>query len=129
MQWTSLRRGVCLHVDACLGGFVLPFAAAAAAGRDDDQNVVTKIQPFDFRVEGVTSMSVDTHKYGLAQKGSSVVLYSSSALRRGLLFTHLHILTRKARVLQASHHQCLNGTNIPRAYTSVEPLTLKRTSQ
>ena len=84
MQWTSLRRGVCLHVDACLGGFVLPFAAAAAAGRDEDQNVLTKIQPFDFRVEGVTSISVDTHKYGLAQKGSSVVLYSSSALRRGL---------------------------------------------
>jgi sphinganine-1-phosphate aldolase len=69
------RRGVCLHVDACLGGFVLPFAAA---GCGEDVN----IPPFDFRVAGVTSMSVDTHKYGLAQKGSSVVLYSSSVLRQ-----------------------------------------------
>ena len=66
------RRGVCLHVDACLGGFVLPFAGHAESS----------IQPFDFRVEGVTSMSVDTHKYGLAQKGSSVVLYSSPTLRQ-----------------------------------------------
>ena len=62
------RRTCCLHVDACLGGFVLPFASS--------------IKPFDFRVDGVTSMSVDTHKYGLAQKGSSVVLYNSAALRQ-----------------------------------------------
>jgi sphinganine-1-phosphate aldolase len=62
------RRKCCLHVDACLGGFVLPFASS--------------IKPFDFRVDGVTSMSVDTHKYGLAQKGSSVVLYNSAALRQ-----------------------------------------------
>lgn len=69
------RRGVCLHVDACLGGFVLPFAAAASVAD-------VEIPPFDFRIAGVTSMSVDTHKYGLAQKGSSVVLYSSSVLRQ-----------------------------------------------
>jgi sphinganine-1-phosphate aldolase len=62
------KRKCCLHVDACLGGFVLPFASS--------------IKPFDFRVDGVTSMSVDTHKYGLAQKGSSVVLYNSAALRQ-----------------------------------------------
>lgn len=72
------RRGVCLHVDACLGGYVLPFAEAAGCFEGGKR----KIPPFDFRVPGVTSMSVDTHKYGLAQKGSSVVLYSSSVLRQ-----------------------------------------------
>lgn len=85
------RRGVCLHVDACLGGFVLPFAAPAGAAADDSPTkhggsslggLTITVQPFDFRVAGVTSMSVDTHKYGLAQKGSSVVLYASSTLRQ-----------------------------------------------
>jgi sphinganine-1-phosphate aldolase len=66
-------HGCGLHVDACLGGFVLPFAAAA--GR-------APLPPFDFRVAGVTSMSADTHKFGLAQKGSSVLLYANAALRR-----------------------------------------------
>lgn len=65
------QRGVLLHVDACLGGFVLPFMRAL--GRD--------VPPFDFAVPGVTSMSVDTHKYGLAHKGTSVVLYREPALR------------------------------------------------
>jgi glutamate/tyrosine decarboxylase-like PLP-dependent enzyme len=46
------RRGVLLHVDACLGGFVLPFA----------RRLGHAVPPFDFSVLGVTSMSVDTHK-------------------------------------------------------------------
>ncbi|GFH08043.1 uncharacterized protein HaLaN_02942 [Haematococcus lacustris] len=65
------RAGVCLHVDACLGGFVLPFA----------RKLGYPIPGFDFSVPGVTSMSVDTHKFGLAHKGSSVVLYASPELR------------------------------------------------
>lgn len=74
------RRGICLHVDACLGGFVLPFASKA---RDKSGTPLgVDIPPFDFRVPGVTSMSVDTHKYGLAQKGSSVVLYCSPVIRQ-----------------------------------------------
>ena len=55
----------CCHVDACMGGFLLPFLTEL--GRFD--------QPFDFRVPGVTSMSADVHKYGYASKGVSVVLY------------------------------------------------------
>ena len=122
---------MCLHVDACLGGFILPFAAAAAAaGGDDDRNAATKIQPFDFRVEGVTSMSVDTHKYGLAQKGSSVVLYSSSALRRGRLFTHLHIFTLKGHMSHTPLIYMSEGYNTyPRTYTPQLKPYLKRTSQ
>ena len=69
--------GCGLHVDACLGGFVLPFAAKAGWRSANGQ-----LPAFDFRVPGVTSMSVDTHKYGLAQKGSSVLLYATPELRR-----------------------------------------------
>jgi glutamate/tyrosine decarboxylase-like PLP-dependent enzyme len=64
------ERGVGLHVDACLGAFVLPFAAELGYS----------VPPFDFRVPGVTSMSADTHKYGYAAKGTSVVLYESAEL-------------------------------------------------
>lgn len=66
------RRGVLLHVDACLGGFMLPFA----------RDLGYPVPSFDFSVAGVTSMSVDTHKFGQAHKGTSVVLYRSAALRR-----------------------------------------------
>ncbi len=54
-----------LHVDCCLGGFLVPFMAKA--GYD--------IPPFDFSVPGVTSISCDTHKFGFAPKGSSVIMY------------------------------------------------------
>ncbi|WFD07279.1 sphinganine-1-phosphate aldolase [Malassezia vespertilionis] len=60
------------HVDCCLGSFIVPFLAAAG--------FVT--EPFDFRVDGVTSISCDTHKYGFAPKGSSIVMYRSKELRR-----------------------------------------------
>jgi len=65
------------HTDACLGGFILPWAAKL--GYD--------IPPFDFRLPGVTSISVDTHKYGYAAKGSSVILYRSLELRRYQFYT------------------------------------------
>ncbi len=71
------RRGVGLHVDSCLGGFFLPWAEQLGA----------PVAPFDFRLAGVTSMSCDTHKYGYAPKGTSVVLYRGAALRRFQYFT------------------------------------------
>jgi glutamate/tyrosine decarboxylase-like PLP-dependent enzyme len=66
------QRGIGLHVDACLGGFVLPWA----------QRLGYDVPLFDFRLSGVTSMSADTHKYGYAAKGTSVVLYRGEELRR-----------------------------------------------
>ncbi|BBG93875.1 dihydrosphingosine phosphate lyase, partial [Prunus dulcis] len=63
---------ICLHVDLCLGGFVLPFA----------NKLGYPIPPFDFSVKGVTSISADVHKYGLAPKGTSVVLYRNHDLRK-----------------------------------------------
>ena len=71
-------KGILCHVDACLGGFFLPFARML--GR--------VLPPFDFAVDGVTSMSADLHKYGYAAKGASVVLYRSGGLRRHQFFTY-----------------------------------------
>lgn len=74
----AVRAGCGLHVDCCLGGFVLPFAKKL--GYD--------IPEFDFSLPGVTSMSCDTHKYGYAAKGTSVVLYRSSQLRSYQYFSY-----------------------------------------
>lgn len=64
----ALENDILLHVDACLGSFIVPF--------------VKDTPPFDFRVPGVTSISCDTHKYGFAPKGSSVIMYRTPELRR-----------------------------------------------
>jgi sphinganine-1-phosphate aldolase len=69
-------RGIGLHVDGCLGGFILPFG----------EELGYQIPPFDFRVPGVTSISADTHKYGYALKGSSVLLFRDKALRNAQYF-------------------------------------------
>ncbi len=71
------KRILC-HVDSCLGGFILPWAKKL--GRD--------VPPFDFSVDGVTSISADLHKYGFAAKGASVVLYKTPELRRHQFFTY-----------------------------------------
>lgn len=71
-------KGVLFHVDACLGGFLLPFARKL--GHD--------VPPFDFTVPGVTSLSADLHKYGYAAKGASLVLYRTPELRRYQFFTY-----------------------------------------
>lgn len=68
----ALKHKLPLHVDCCLGSFIIPFLSKAGFDAPD----------FDFKVPGVTSISVDTHKYGFAPKGNSVVLYRSAALRR-----------------------------------------------
>ncbi|XP_020350537.1 sphingosine-1-phosphate lyase 1 isoform X2 [Oncorhynchus kisutch] len=67
----ALKYNIPLHVDACLGGFLIVFMAKANY----------PLAPFDFRVKGVTSISADTHKYGYAPKGSSVILYSDKKYR------------------------------------------------
>src|SRR5204862_6311824 len=72
----ALQRGVGLHVDGCLGGFILPFGEELGLG----------IAPFDFRVDGVTSISADTHKYGYALKGTSTVLFRDRSLRNASYF-------------------------------------------
>ncbi len=67
----AAQAGVGFHTDSCLGGFVLPFA----------EKLGYPVPLFDFRVPGVTSMSCDTHKFGYAAKGSSVLLWRAPELR------------------------------------------------
>lgn len=64
--------GANCHVDACMGGFVLPFA----------QRLGVEVAPWDFRVEGVTSISADVHKLGYSPKGASVIVHRTRDLRR-----------------------------------------------
>jgi len=71
------ENGIGFHTDACLGGFVLPWA----------EKLGYDVPPFDFRLPGVTSMSVDTHKYGYAPKGTSVILYRGLELRHYQYYT------------------------------------------
>ncbi|XP_067876512.1 sphingosine-1-phosphate lyase 1 [Heterodontus francisci] len=72
----ALEYDIPLHVDACLGGFLIVFMEKAGY----------LLPPFDFRVKGVTSISADTHKYGYAPKGSSVILYSNKKYRHYQFF-------------------------------------------
>jgi glutamate/tyrosine decarboxylase-like PLP-dependent enzyme len=72
----AAERGIRCHVDACIGGWVLPWAARL--GRD--------VPPWTFAVEGVTSISVDLHKYAYAPKGTSILLHRTPALRRAQFF-------------------------------------------
>lgn len=61
-----------LHVDACVGGFFLPFA----------QDLGEPVPAFDFSVPGVTSISADLHKYGYTSRGASLLLLCDAALSR-----------------------------------------------
>jgi sphinganine-1-phosphate aldolase len=72
----ALEHEIGLHVDGCLGGYLLPFGEELGYG----------IPAFDFRVPGVTSISADTHKYGYGLKGTSTVLFRDRALRNRCYF-------------------------------------------
>ncbi len=67
----AVKKRIPLHVDCCLGSFVIAFLERAGYASE----------PFDFRLPGVTSISCDTHKYGFAPKGSSTILYRTKDLR------------------------------------------------
>jgi glutamate/tyrosine decarboxylase-like PLP-dependent enzyme len=70
------ERDICGHVDACLGGYLLPFV----------ERLGYPVPPWDFHVEGVTSISADLHKYGFSARGASTILYRSRELRRHQFF-------------------------------------------
>ncbi|CAN5203178.1 aminotransferase class V-fold PLP-dependent enzyme [soil metagenome] len=69
----AAERGIPCHVDACIGGWVLPFWSGLPA--------------WDFRVPGVTSVSADLHKFGYAPKGVSVLLQRGRDRQRAQFFT------------------------------------------
>lgn len=74
----AARHGVPLHVDACVGGFILPFMEMNGAS----------LPPWDYRVPGVTSISADLHKYGYASKGASTITYRSLELLKHQMFVY-----------------------------------------
>ncbi len=95
---------VWLHVDACMGGFILPFL----------KKLGENITNFDFSIDGVFSISADLHKYGYAPRGASVILYRNPELRRGHIFVNASwpgypmvntavLSTRSAGTLAASY--------------------------
>ncbi|KHC52203.1 sphinganine-1-phosphate aldolase [Candida albicans P60002] len=71
----AVKYNIPLHVDACLGSFIVSFLEKSKVHGD------RKLPIFDFRLPGVTSISCDTHKYGFAPKGSSIIMYRSPKLR------------------------------------------------
>ena len=72
----ALEKDVLLHVDGCMGGFLLPYFRRLGAPVPD----------FELHVPGVTSISMDFHKYAFAAKGASVILYKSADLRQYQLY-------------------------------------------
>lgn len=74
----ALKHDLRLHVDACLGGFILPFV----------RDLGYPVPDFDFSVPGVSSISADLHKYGFAAKGISSLLYRDRALRKYQYFAY-----------------------------------------
>lgn len=74
----ALRRRVPLHVDACVGGFILPFMAMNGVA----------LPAWDYRVPGVTSISADIHKYGFASKGASTITYRNLDLLKHQMFVY-----------------------------------------
>ncbi len=72
----ALEHAILLHVDACVGGFVLPFISKG------------NFPAFDFSLPGVSSISADIHKYGFASKGSSVVLYRDNEVRKSQFYIY-----------------------------------------
>ncbi|PLW68461.1 pyridoxal phosphate-dependent decarboxylase family protein [Pseudohalioglobus lutimaris] len=72
------KKKIPLHVDACVGGFILPFMAMNGE----------QIPPWDYRVPGVTSISADIHKYGYAAKGASTITYRNLDYLRYQMFAY-----------------------------------------
>jgi sphinganine-1-phosphate aldolase len=72
----AMKYSIPLHVDACMGGLMLPFV----------EMLGYPVPLFDFRVDGVTSISADIHKYGYSPKGASVILYKSHEIRKYQFF-------------------------------------------
>ena len=84
----ALERGVGLHVDGCLGGFILPWG----------QELGYDIPVFDFRIPGVTTISADTHKYGYGFKGTSVLAFRDKRAAQQPVLLHDRLDGRQVRV-------------------------------
>jgi len=77
MSKIAKSHDIPMHVDGCMGGFVIAFAKDAGY----------TLPPFDFTLPGVTSISADIHKYGKSPKGASVVMFRTAELRKYSIFS------------------------------------------
>ncbi|MFH1438423.1 MAG: aspartate aminotransferase family protein [Pseudomonadota bacterium] len=73
----ALEKDLMLHVDGCIGAFLLPYF----------RRLGEEVVDFDFTVPGVTSISMDLHKYGFAAKGASVIMYRNKQIRQYQIFS------------------------------------------
>ncbi len=80
MAQTAMDHQVLFHVDACVGGFMLPYF----------KRLGEPVPGFDFSVNGVTSISVDLHKYAYTPKGASLILYRNKDIRKHQIFACSH---------------------------------------
>jgi glutamate/tyrosine decarboxylase-like PLP-dependent enzyme len=76
MAAVALEKNILFHTDACVGGFMLPFF----------KQLGEPVPDFDFSVPGVTSMSMDLHKYAYTPKGASLILYKDREIRKHQIF-------------------------------------------
>ena len=74
----AVSKNIPLHVDACVGGYILPFI----------EKLGYPLPKWDFRIPGVTSISADTHKYGFSAKGASTIIYRSKEIMRSQFFIY-----------------------------------------
>ena len=80
MAAIAQENGILFHTDGCVGGFMLPFF----------KKLGEPVPNFDFSVPGVTSISMDLHKYAYTPKGASLVLYQNSDIRKHQIFACSH---------------------------------------
>lgn len=100
----AIKHHVPLHIDSCLGGFITVFAKEAGF----------HIPPCDFSVPGVSSISIDTHKYGQTPKGTSILLFSQQALASP---THVHLDWVGGMYVTPSIDGSRSGADIATAWT------------
>ncbi len=74
----AIEKDLWFHVDACVGGYMLPFL----------EQFGYNVPVFDFRLEGVSSISLDIHKYGYGPKGSSVIFYRNTEKRKKQFYVY-----------------------------------------
>jgi len=74
----GVQHKIPVHVDGCVGGFILPFI----------EKLGKKLSPWDYRVPGVTSISADIHKYGFSAKGASTITYRNLEIMKHQMFVH-----------------------------------------
>jgi hypothetical protein len=80
MAAVAKEHNILFHTDACVGGFMLPFF----------KQLGEPVPAFDFSVPGVTSISMDLHKYAYTPKGASLILYRNREIRKHQIFACSH---------------------------------------